>query len=314
MDIAEAITLSGQLSIRWIETCLNDYMNNAVGTKNENYVIASDTDSIYLRMDTLVNKVLPNDTDEKKVKFLLNVCDKALQPFIEEKYQGLATKMNVYAQKMHMKREAIANKGIWTAKKRYMLNVMVGESGVILKTPEQKILGVETARSSTPEIVRDALGDCINIILNGTEDEMREYIANFEKKFNESSIEDVSFPRGCNGMEKYADSTLIYKKSTPIAVKGALLYNNFIRKNKLQKKYSLIKDGEKIKFVYLKQPNTIGGSVVSFVGRVPDEFDLRRFVDFDKQFEISFKEPLCNILNVIGWKFKKENTLESLFA
>jgi len=314
LDIAEAITLSGQLSIRWIETCLNDYMNNAVGTKNENYVIASDTDSIYLRMDTLVNKVLPNDTDEKKVKFLLNVCDKALQPFIEEKYQGLATKMNVYAQKMHMKREAIANKGIWTAKKRYMLNVMVGESGVILKTPEQKIMGIETARSSTPEIVRDALGDCINIILNGTEDEMREYIANFEKKFNESSIEDVSFPRGCNGMEKYADSTLIYKKSTPIAVKGALLYNNFIRKNKLQKKYSLIKDGEKIKFVYLKQPNTIGGSVVSFVGRVPDEFDLRRFVDFDKQFEISFKEPLCNILNVIGWKFKKENTLESLFA
>jgi DNA polymerase elongation subunit (family B) len=222
--------------------------------------------------------------------------------------------MNVYAQKMHMKREAIANKGIWTAKKRYMLNVMVGESGVILKTPEQKILGVETARSSTPEIVRDALGDCINIILNGTEEELREYIVEFEKKFNQSPIEEIAFPRGCNGIEKYSDSSTIYKKSTPIAVKGALLMNNFIRTNKLQKKYSVIKDGEKIKFVYLKQPNTIGDSVVSFVGKVPIELDLKRFVDFNKQFDVSFKEPLSNILNVIGWKFKKENTLESLFG
>ena len=315
IDMAEAITISGQLSIRWIEKHLNAYMNQAVGTVDENYVIASDTDSIYLRMDTLVSKVLPNETNiDKIIKFLISASDKVIEPFIDKKYQSLCGIMNAYEQKMHMKREAIADKGIWTAKKRYMLNVLVGEDGVVLKKPEQKIMGIETARSSTPEIVRNALANCIEIILNETEDKLIKYTDEFQNKFNKSQIEDIAFPRGCNGMEKYADPTHIYRKSTPIAVKGSLLYNHYIRKNNLQKKYSLIKDGEKIKFVYLKEPNPFGAGVASFPCKLPNEFDLDRFVDFNKQFDVSFVEPLQTILNAIGWKLRKEQTLESLFA
>jgi len=313
--MAEAITISGQLSIRWIEKYLNEYMNQTVGTKDENYVIASDTDSIYLRMDTLVTTVLPNETNnEKIIKFLLSACDKAVQPFIDKKYNELAVIMNAFDQKMNMKREAIADKGIWTAKKRYMLNVIVGEDGVVLKKPEQKIMGIETARSSTPEIVRNALADCIEIILNGNEEQLIKYTDAFKTKFNKSPVEDIAFPRGCNGMDKYSDSTNIYRKSTPIAVKGSLLYNHFIRKNNLQKKYSLVRDGEKIKFVYLKEPNPFGAGVASFPGKLPKEFDLDRFIDFNKQFEVSFVEPLKTILDAIGWRIEKEQTLESLFA
>lgn len=315
LAMAEAITISGQLSIRWIEKYLNEYMNKTVGTSDENYVIASDTDSIYLRMDTLVGKVLPVETNnEKIIKFLLNACDKAIQPFIDKKYKELAILMNAYDQKMNMKREAIADKGIWTAKKRYMLNVLVGEDGVVLTTPEQKIMGIETARSSTPETVRNALADCIEIILNGNEEQLIKYTDKFQKEFNSLSVEEIAFPRGCNGLDKYADATNIYSKSTPIAVKGSLLYNHFLRKNNLHKKYSLIKSGEKIKFVYLKEPNPFGAGVASFPGKLPTEFDLDRFIDRNKQFEVSFVEPLKTILNAIGWKIKKEQTLESLFT
>ena len=213
-----------------------------------------------------------------------------------------------------MKREAIADKGIWTAKKRYMLNVLVGEDGVILTKPEQKIMGIETARSSTPEAVRNALMDCVYIILNGTQEELISYTEKFRKEFNSLSVEQIAFPRGCNGMEKYADVKAIYQKSTPIAVKGSLIYNHFIKKHKLQKKHAMVKDGEKIKFVYLKEPNTIGSPVVSFPGKLPVEFDLHRFIDLDKQFTVSFVEPLRTILNVINWRLEYEQTLESLFV
>jgi DNA polymerase elongation subunit (family B) len=266
-------------------------------------------------MDTLVSKVLPSERDNTKiVKFLVNSCDKIIQPLIDKKYLDLYEKMGAFDQKMRMKREAIADKGIWTAKKRYMLNILVGEDGVILKEPEQKIMGIETARSSTPEIVRNALGACIQIILNGTEEELISHTEIFRTKFNSSAIEDIAFPRGCNGMDKYADNNSIYRKSTPIAVRGSLLYNHFIKKNKLQKKYSLVKDGEKVKFIYLKEPNTIGSDVVSFLGKLPTEFDLDRFIDFNKQFNVAFVEPLLTIINTIGWKIEKEQTLESLFT
>jgi DNA polymerase elongation subunit (family B) len=314
LDMAEAITISGQLSIRWIEKHLNAYMNKLLKTTDEDYVIASDTDSIYLCFDKLVNECAKGADDKKIVKFLLDVCDKQVEPFIHKKYDELCGKMNAYEQKMRMKREAISNKGIWTAKKRYMLNVLVGEDGVVLTKPEQKIMGIETARSSTPEIVRNALADCIEILLNGNEEQLIKYTEKFQKEFNSRPVEDIAFPRGCNGMDKYSDSTNIYRKSTPIAVKGSLLYNHFIRKNNLQKKYSLIKDGEKIKFVYLKEPNPFGAGVASFPGKLPKEFDLDRFIDFNKQFEVSFVEPLKTILDAIGWKIKKEQTLESLFA
>ena len=314
LDLAEAITVSGQLAIRWIERSLNTFLNTTIGTTGCDFVIASDTDSVYICLDKLVQKVMPNADNHKIVKFLDKSCKDIIDPFIESKYKELATLMNAYSQKMHMKRESISNKGIWTAKKRYMLNVYMAEDDVLLDKPEMKIMGIETSRSSTPQIVREALTKAIHIIMNGNEASLREFVDNFRKEFFSKDPEVISFPRGCNGMLEYADSSSIYRKSTPIHVRGALLYNHYVKKNKLTKKYQLIKAGEKVKYVYLKEPNPLGENVVSFISTLPKELDLHRFVDYNSQFEKSFVEPLTIILHTMNWKIKEESSLESLFV
>ncbi len=313
LDLAEAITVSGQLAIRWIERSLNTFLNTTIGTTGCDFVIASDTDSVYICLDKLVQKVMPNADNHKIVKFLDKSCKDIIDPFIESKYKELATLMNAYSQKMHMKRESISNKGIWTAKKRYMLNVYMAEDDVLLDKPEMKIMGIETSRSSTPQIVREALTKAIYIIMNGNEASLREFVDTFRKEFFSKDPEVIAFPRGCNGMLEYADSSNIYRKSTPIHVRGALLYNHYVKKKKLTKKYQLIKAGEKVKYVYLKEPNPLGENVVSFISTLPKELDLHRFIDYNSQFEKSFVEPLTIILHTMKWKIKETSSLESLF-
>lgn len=315
LDLAEAITVSGQLAIRWIEMQLNGFLNSSFKTEDYDYVVASDTDSIYLRLDNLVQRVMPNETDDAKVaKYLERVSQELIQPFIDKKYDELSRKMNAYENKMHMKREAIANKGIWTAKKRYMLNVMIGEDGVLLKKPEMKIMGIETTRSSTPRVVRDALTDSISIIMNGTQDEIISYISDFKKRFKTEKPENISYPRSCNGLKEYRDPTTIFRKSTPIAVRGSLVYNHHLRGGKIDKKYPVINEGDKIKFIYLKKPNPIGENVIAFVSTIPQEFGLSKYIDYDTQFEKAYLDPLKAILDCIGWQTEKTNTLDSLFS
>ena len=315
LDLAEAITLSGQLSIRWIEDRLNTYLNKTFKTDNYDYVIASDTDSIYMRLDNLVQKVMPNEKDDSKIaQYLEKVSQELLQPFIDKQYDKLATMMNAYENKMHMKREAIANKGIWTAKKRYMLNICIGEDGYLLKEPEMKIMGIETARSSTPKMVRDALKESISIIMNGTQDDIISYVANFKKKFKQTAPEAIAFPRSCNGLKEYRDPTMIYRKSTPIAVRGSLVYNHHLREMKIHKKYPTINEGDKIKFIYLKIPNPLRENIISFVSIIPTELNVHKYIDYDLQFEKTYLDPLKAILDSIGWETEKRNTLDSLFS
>ena len=316
IDIAEAITVSGQLSIRWIEGHLNRFLNKTLGTEGTDYIIASDTDSVYIRLGQLVSKVLPNETDDGKITTVLNkFCNEIIQPFIERKYEALAEQQNAYSQKMNMKRESIASKGIWTAKKRYMLNVKMGEESVLLTKPELKIMGIETARSSTPQVVRDALKESIWIIMNESEEALQRFVSTFKDRFMEMSVSEIAFPRGCKGLENYADRTKIYRKSTPIAVKGALIYNHWLGEKKLKKIYPSINDGEKVKFVYLRIPNPLREHVVSFSSEIPEEFGLtRQYIDYETQFDKAYMEPLKTILNAIGWKAEETNSLESLFS
>ena len=317
VDMAEAITHSGQLSIRWIADKLNEFLNQHIGTTNYDYVVASDTDSVYLRLGELVNKFVPDKTTEETVNFLDKASEKIIQPFIDKQYADLAEIMNAYQNKMIMGREVIAEKGIWTAKKRYMLNVWDSE-GVRYEKPKLKIMGIETTRSSTPAIVREKLKECIGLILTTDEETVQNLIVEFKETFYKTEVESVAFPRGVSNLEKYSSSTDIYSKGTPIAVKGALIYNHFMKKLKLTRKYETIFEGDKVKFVYLKQPNPIGGSrgdqVVSFKTVLPKELSLDGYIDYDKQFTKSFIDPLKNILDVIGWSTEKVSTLEELFG
>ena len=312
---AEAITLSGQLSIRWIENKMNSYINKILKTKEVDYVIASDTDSIYLNLGSLVETVFKGreKSDKSVLRFLEKVCDVEFEKYIQNSYEALATTVNAYDQKMFMKRENIANKGIWTAKKRYILNVWNSE-GVQYAQPKLKMMGIEAVKSSTPAACRTAIKDALKVIMNGTESDVQEFVGNFRKKFESMPPEDIAFPRGCNGVGKFSNPATIYSKGTPIHVRGALLYNFHAKKNKVTHKYPLIQEGEKVKFLYLRRPNKINENVISFFQTLPKEFGLDKYIDFDIQFQKSFLDPLQVIMDTINWKAEKIATLEDLFV
>jgi DNA polymerase elongation subunit (family B) len=314
LENAEAITLSGQVAIRWIEAKLNKYMNKILKTEDVDYVIASDTDSIYLHMGPLVESVYRGreKTTESIISFLDKVSKVELEKYIEGCYQELAEYMNAYEQKMQMKRENIADRGIWTAKKRYIMNVWDSE-GVRYSEPKLKIMGIEAVKSSTPAPCRKMIKDALKLMMSGTEDDVIKFIQKCRIDFSKLSPEEVSFPRSVNDIVKYKSENSIYEKGTPIAVRGALLFNYHIKEKKLAKKYSLIQNGEKIKFCYLKKPNPIYENVISFIQDFPKELNLSSYVDYDTQFEKGFLEPLKTILNAIGWNSEKKTTLDSFF-
>ena len=313
LRMALGVTTAGQLSIRWIEHKINQYMNGLLKT-NDDYVIASDTDSIYLKLGPLVDKMYQDKTDVNKViAFMDKVCEDKIQPFIDKSYQELATYVHAYDQKMQMKREGLSNKGIWTAKKRYILNVYNNE-GVQYKEPQMKVMGLEMVKSSTPSAIREKMRLSIKLMINGTEDDIHTFIDEFRKAFKAMPPEEVSFPRGMNGLKEYSDAATLYKKGTPIHVKGAILYNAKLKQLKLDKKYPLIQEGEKIKFSYLKQPNPMKDMVISYPNRLPPEFGLQEYIDYDLQFEKAFLEPIKVILDQIGWSTEKRNSLESFFG
>jgi DNA polymerase elongation subunit (family B) len=310
---ALAVTQAGQLSIRWIEKKLNLFMNKLLKTEKD-YVIASDTDSIYLRLGELVDKVYKEKTDTNSIiTFMDKVCEDKIQPFIDESYQELADYVHAHSQKMQMKREALADKGLWTAKKRYALNVYNNE-GVVYKEPKLKVMGLEMVKSSTPSVIREKMKKVLNLMMMGTEEDVHKFVANFRDEFNRLPPEDISSPRGCNGIAQYSDSVTLYKKGTPIHVKGAILYNFHLKRLGLENKYPMIQEGEKLKFAYLKMPNPVKDMVISFPQRLPKELDLQEFIDYDVQFDKAFLEPIRVVLDCMGWKTEKQNSIEDFFG
>lgn len=312
--LAESITLSGQLAIMWIARDMNKYLNKLFKTKDKDYVIACDTDSMYITLDSLVNKCgLEKHPTPEIVKFLDEAIDGKLEPYIELCYERLSGYVNAYSQKMKMKREAIADKGIWTAKKHYILNVWNNE-GVAYSEPKIKIVGIEAVRSSTPQACRENIKKCIKIIIEKSERDVVEFIDEFRKKFYKLPYEEVAFPRGCKGLGEYGDRDGIYRKGTPIQVRGALLYNHFIKQKKLNNRYELIKEGDKIKFCYMKLPNPIRENVIATLGALPPELGLETYIDYELQYAKTFVDPLKTILDAIGWQTEKKASIEGFFG
>ena len=315
LENAEAITLGGQFSIRWIENRMNKYMNKLLKTQEVDYVIASDTDSIYLHMGPLVDAVYKGreKTIEGIVSFLDKICEVEFEKYISSSYEALANYVNAYEQKMFMKRETIAERGIWTAKKRYILNAWDIE-GVRFAEPKLKIMGIEAVKSSTPAPCREMIKKALTIIMSQTEDDVIDYIAKMRSDFKKLEPSLIAFPRSCNNVDKWESKFSIYSKGTPIHVRGALLHNHYIKKNVLESKYSYINNGDKIKFCYLSKPNPIRENVISFQGELPTELGLNNYIDYTLMFDKSFVEPLKAVLDAIGWSVERQATLESFFT
>ena len=316
--VAEAITTSGQLSIRWIEHALNEYLNTLLGTDKHDYVLASDTDSVYITFDKLVNKVFGERQDTTKIiNFLDTIATQKIEPFIDKSYSELAGYVNAYSNKMSMKREVIADKGIWTAKKRYILNAYDVE-GVRYKEPQLKIMGIEAVKSSTPAPCRQKIKDALKIIMSGDEKMLNTFIQEFREEFMKLPVEDIAYPRSVNGIKKFTSDSGLFAKGAPIHCKGAILYNHLIQKHKLSNKYEFIQEGDKIKFLHLKEPNVYTSTAISFMTKLPKELDFKSIIDYDVQFTKSFVDPLKFITTKILWKiddsYGTQGTLEDFFT
>jgi len=316
-SMAEAITISGQMTIQWIAQRVNEYLNKIAQTTDVDFVIGSDTDSIYITVNNIIQKYASEKSTQELIDYVDDMSNQVIHPFISKSLDRLAVDLNADENRIVMGREVIANRGAWTAKKRYLLNVWDKE-GVRYEKPKQKIVGLETNRSSTPEVVRKQLKKCIGIILNDGESELRKEIKKFKSDFMKIDYSKIAFPRGVNNLDEYSDSDTIYKKSTPIAVKAALLYNYYVKKLDLEMKYPLVQEGEKIKFLHLKQPNPVAGvrgkdTVIGFITTLPKEFGLDKYIDREAQYEKSFFHPLSTIVDAIGWNLSETTNIESLF-
>jgi len=308
--IAEAITLTGQLTIRWAEYSLNAYLNKVLKTKTwRDYVIAIDTDSLYVSLDELVQKVQPNNP----IDFLDKVCQEALEPALEAAYADLYSMLGGVDNRMVMKREAIADRALWTAKKRYIMNVHDNE-GVRYAEPKMKIMGIEAIKSSTPAPCRKALKEIFHVIMKEDEKSVQLAIEQFKNYFKTLEPDEIAFPRGVTQVKKWQDRNNLYKKGTPIHVRGSILYNKLVEDMQLKKKYEPINNGEKIKFLYLRQPNSIHENVISFPNYLPDEFGLKKYIDHELQFQKTFLDPIEPILDAVGWNSKEVASLEDFFG
>ena len=314
--IAEAVTTSGQLAIRWIQKEMNEYLNKLCKTTNYDFVIASDTDSMYLNLGPLIEKAMPEYKEVEKIKVIRAIeklCDSQIQNFIKDSYRRLDDYVNSYASKMNMKREAIADAAIWTGKKHYLMNVWNNE-GVEYNQPKLKVVGLEAVKAgSLSTQARNKIKKAYELIIDGDINKLREFVENYREDFKKLSVEEIALPRGCNNLAKYSDEHKIWGFKTPFHVKGALVYNHLLKIKKLDKRFPSIKEGEKIKYVYLKEPNPVACDVISFLTSLPKELDLHPFIDYDTQFEKTFVSPVETILDAIGWELEQSSSLESLF-
>lgn len=287
-----------------------------IQTRNTNKFFANDIlvhNSVYLNLGPLVEKVYDDARNvEKVIKFMDKICEEKIQPFIDKSYQELADYVHAYAQKMYMKREALADKAIWTAKKRYILHVYNNE-GVQYAKPKMKIMGLEAIKSSTPSACRDKIKSALDIILTKDEKSLQDYVDKFKSEFSSLPLEDIAFPRSVNGLNKYSKSDTIYNKGTPMHVKAALVYNHYLNEKNLVRQYEVIKEGEKIKYIALKEPNPYRNNTMAFQNRIPKEFEIEKWIDYNTQFKKAFLDPLTIVLDSIGWEAEKRNSLEDFF-
>jgi DNA polymerase elongation subunit (family B) len=339
---AEAVTTTGQFIIQYIARGIDSYLNLKMKTgpcedcrKNvtemnevfdsqvpvncshqppaQKFVIYSDTDSVYVSLKTIVDKFCPNADTMQKVDFVDNLCKEAIQKEINRLFRLITTRyLNGVGDYLLMNREVIGDKGIWTAKKRYLVNVRDKE-GIRKPNAELKYMGLEIKKTTVPKFCRDAMEEAVSIIMEKDQQTLFKYVADTKARFLEQKVENVSFPRGVNGLVKYGNAKTVWIKGTPMHVKGVLTYNHYIDKLNLEGKYPKIKDGEKMKFFYLREPNPANTNAMAFLTAFPLEFGLNDYIDWELQWEKSFIEPLMLILNAIKWDTQPRASLADIF-
>ena len=314
-DVAESITITGQFILKNIEQQIDIALNRRFKTTGHNYLVYVDTDSVYLNMEPVVEQFLSGVDVPKKVKALEKVAVDILQEEINKICAGVSEQLNFFENSIHFKLEAVGDKAIWIAKKKYVVRVHSSE-GVTYAKPKMKVMGLEMVRSSTPAFIREKLRDALPKVFDGTESEIQSYIAGVRDQFYSLPTEQQAFPRSANNLEEYSDVNTIYKQGCPIQVRGVLLYNDYIRNKGLNAKYPYIQEGDRIRFFYLKMPNPMRENIMAIPadGKLPVEFNLEKYVDIETQFDKSFISAMKIILDPIGWSVVEQSSLEDFFG
>ena len=311
--LAEAVTSTGQFITQRVRNEMNSYLNKICKTDSYDYVYYCDTDSIFISLEPLVKAKFAGKTTKEIIDLMDKTAEGILRKQLDHICGTIEQNLNAFESRISFKREAIASRAIFTSKKKYAMLVYNNE-GVAYDPPTMKITGIEVVRTSTPMKVREFLKDAVLIALSKEEEDIHSYVENVEKQFMELDYKEIAYPTGVNNLGKYTSKSSIYSKGTPIHVRGALLFNHYIRKYKLDKEYEVIKEGNKVKYVYLKTPNKLLEDVVSFQSDIPEEFGVIDKVDYDKMFAKQFIGPLDRLIQPLGWTTKPVSSLEDLFC
>jgi len=313
-DVAEAITSTGQLYLRSIEKHIDADLCSQFGISLTQLMVYADTDSVYFTLKKIIDKYSPNATEEQRIKLIERLTVDKVVPAVNKITESISKSINAYSHKIIFKNEIAADKVIWLGKKMYVCRVHSSE-GVRYAKPKYKTMGIALVRSSTPKVVQDSLRNSLDIIFTKGEAETQKYIRQMREDFSKYQPEDVAFPRGVSDVAKYSSSSSVYRSGTPINARAALLHNHLIDKMQLNNVYEKIKDGDKIRFIYLRSPNPIHENVIGWSadGKLPEEFGLERYIDWETQFEKTFKDAIENIIEPIGWSSEPRSTLESFF-
>lgn len=322
--MAEAVTLSGKVVIQKVERNVNNWLNQKLGTTGVDYIIGSDTDSIYVRLSELVKKLPDFDKlpQQRQVDVVDRIAKDRIQPIINKTFEDFVTSFGTLDPCLAMKRESIANKGIWTKKKHYILNVLDSE-GVRLKEPKLKMVGIEAVKSTTPTVCRKKIKQALEIIMGKTQAELWALIKDFEKEFKTFKFEDIAFPKSANNLDKFqvitrdamtGDDIRTWRSGTPIHIRATLVYNDYLQRQGLDKKgYRFLQSGDKVKFAYLLEPNFLHSNVVATPDGLPQEWAHLQ-IDYALQFEKTFLNPLKHIIEHAGWTMEEERTMDDLWA
>lgn len=312
LRIPSSITLTGQWYIKQISKDLNEFLNEMIKEKH-NWTVAGDTDSVYISFKPLVDKMLEKNPNlsKKEIAFKILSISKKLNKFIQDKFIQYGKSKNIFEDIMKMKRENIIDVAVWTAKKHYISNILIDESGIYDENREYKIMGVEIIKSSTPKSIKDDLKKCLKLILNKNEEELKIFVKKMKNKFRKMDVEEIAFPRGISNIDKFQENTKkdsplnSYIKGTPIHAKGCIFYNWLVKNKNSKRNY--IKEKSKIKFVYLKEMNPWKMNSIAFPDDFPSELIDKKYIDYNTQFEKTFLSIIKSITDNIGWNlFQKK--------
>ena len=310
LALAEAITFNGQAGIRFVSRRISEFITKLLGLKEfVDFVIYIDTDSLAVNLTPIMDKF---GLDKTNIDLIQKIADEKISEVADAATKEYCEMLNGMWPALEFKREKICSAAIYTQKKRYILKVWDNE-GVRYHEPEISVTGLETNRSSTPKFVRDALLESYELILDADEETMQNFVADFYDVFKKQDLLTIAFPRGVNDLEKYQDKVTVYKKGCPINARAALMYNSLLRKHGLENKYMKIFSGNKIKFIHIVPQNPTRENVIGFIDCLPPEFGLDTYIDYDLMFDKTFKEPLQNVLNAVGWSTEKKSSLNSFF-